>query len=227
MDAKLQAHLTTLIPKLATGVMRDARRDLASLWNQGQEGGGSAPIPFDREDVQQEMWVAAVDRETRLTEHLANGNTHAIAVILKRAGKNLATQEKREIRAKKAKLAGYEPMDEQFYSVGSLRRLLPMYLDGGVTETPPAGRELSGHVSGGGSGGYGDYLIVMADVDVAFNSLPAGKRKILARYFSYPQGSGGWTHTEIASAMGMPPGQLSGRVHYALRALQSRLGGAP
>jgi hypothetical protein len=227
MDSRLEAHLTTEIPRLASSVMRDARRQMARLWNEGKANAETYGPAFDLDDLKQEMWLEAVAREGILSGHLDAGNEDAISVVLKGAGRRVVTAEKREIRAKKAALAGYETYDEVFYTLGSLRRLLPMYLDNDkeIALKAPRGRELDVQVSNGGTVHHGDYMVTMIDLDRAFVALREPQRKILGRYFSYPQGSGGWTHNEISSAMGMKPNELSSRVHYALKALQRELGG--
>lgn len=214
MDAQLEAHLTDEIPRLASRRARINRQDMDEV---------SAVIGL--EDVKQEMWLAAVENEAVLVKHLADGNVRAINTVLMTAAQRMIRAEVRDTRTRKAAEAGYETYDEEFYSIGALRRLLPFYLDGGVTETPPASRELTWRVSGGGSGGYGEYLTVMTDIDVAYKGLSEAKRKILRRYFEYPQGSGGFTHNEIAGRMGMDPDELSSRVHRALGAVQRKLGG--
>lgn len=219
MDSKLEAYLKGEIPRLASVLARVKRQD------REQDTG----TLVSREDLTQEMWLAAASREETLAKHLVDGNETAIRTVLMSAGQRMIREEVREQRTKKALTAGYETYDEAFYPIGSLRRLIPMYLDalgddGLIPESPPAGRERAGKVSGG-SGTYGDYMATMVDIDRAFRSLTAAKQKILERYFAYPQGSGGWTHTEIASAMGMAPNELSPRVHHALSALQRELGG--
>jgi DNA-directed RNA polymerase specialized sigma24 family protein len=216
MDSDLESYLTPVIPQLVSSVERDLKRRVP-----GQYG-----VTIEQCDVSQQMWLTAVEHETILVKHLADGNDQAIATVLKGCLSSLYVAEVREVRAKKAALAGYETHDEVFYSTGALKRLLPMYLDNDreVAERAPASRDSAGRVSGGG-GIYGDYAATMVDVDRAFIQLSEPKRVILSRYFSYPQGSGGFTHNEIAGRMGMNPSELSSRVHHALRALQRELGG--
>jgi len=210
MDSELVAALSDMIPRVTGIVQRLTRVQFGATTS--------------KEDIEQEMWLAAAENELVLLKHLANENESAIRTVLMTAGSRLVGGELREQRAKKAAAAGYEPHDEVYYSIGSLRRLMPMYFDNDVAERPPQGRESAGKVSGG-TMTYGDYLITMVDLDRAYQALPQGKQKILARYFAHPQGSGGFTHTEIAGRMGMTPGELGSRVQVALRALQRQLGG--
>lgn len=215
MDSKLEAHLIEAIPRAAAQRRRINKQDMDQI--------ASSVSP---DDVVQEMWLIALDNEAVLLSHLAEGNDRAITTILMSGALRMIRAEVQQTRTLKAVEAGYETYDEEFYSAGALRRLIPMYLDGGVCERPPVAREQTWKVSGGGSGGYGEYMTVMADIDQGFKSLSEAKRKILTRYFAYPQGSGGLTHTEIASRMGMPPGELKSRVHSAIQTLQRRLGGS-
>lgn len=214
MAPELEALLADMIPRTAATLTRIKR--------QYPNAVGTI---LARDDIEQEMWLAALENKEVLGRHFAAGNEAAIRTVLMTGAQRIIRDEIREQRVKKAKEEGYEPWDEVYYSIGSLRQLLPMYLDmGGVTEHASQGREQAGPVSGGGSG-YGDHLVTMIDVDRAFKALSPAKQKILSRYFAYPQGKSGWTHLEIAGAMGMPPKQLASRVHHALRALQAELGG--
>lgn len=210
MDSDLTAELTDMIPRIAALVLR-----LTRVYHGATTS---------REDLEQEMWLAAVEHEPMMRKHMDNGNEAAMRTILLAAGNRLVGGELREERAKKAAQAGYETHDEVFYTQGALRRLIPMYLDGEIADRPPQGRESAGKVSGG-SMTYGDFLVTMVDVDRAFQSLSPSKQKLLTRYYSYPQGSGGFTHTEIAGRMGMRPNELGSRVQSALKAMQKELGG--
>jgi hypothetical protein len=118
---------------------------------------------------------------------------------------------------------GYSTDDEAFYSTGLLAQLIPLYLDGGVAAEPPKGREVSREVSS--TEESGNYLALMLDVDRAMGAISEHHRKILQRYYAYPQGSGGWTHEEISGAMGITPDACRQRVHRARRAMQRYLGG--
>lgn len=178
-----------------------------------------------REDLEQEMWLAAFTHEQALEAHRQNGNDAALWAVLNRAVNSALQAEERQERVKKAMKAGYETRDEIFYSIGLLKRLLPVYLDMGVTEHPLVGREIMVGSPGVSKEESGDYLATIVDVDRGFKALSQGKQKLLRRYFSYPQGSGGMTHVEIAFEMGEPPTALGTRVHHALRALQRELGG--
>lgn len=171
------------------------------------------------------MWLAAVELAVEINALVVEGAEAKIEGCLSRAARAEQAREEIEQRARKAYAAGYSPHDEQFYSVGLLRRLLPAYLDGGVSEAPPKRRDNQPRVSGGEQS-YGDWLCMMLDVDQAMGELRPYHRRILEAYFAYPQGSSGWTHEEIASAVGIGPEVLRKRVWRALRALQGLLGGA-
>jgi hypothetical protein len=170
------------------------------------------------------MWLAAVEDHEEINTLAAEAAEATVETRLSRVAAREQAREERDYRARKAYAAGYQPHDEAFYTVGSLRRLLPAYLDDGVTEHAPQGREVTG-AKPSSSGTYGDWLCTMLDLDAAMAAVRPYHRRILERYFAYPQGSSGWTHEEIASALGIPADTLRKRVYRALRALQGELGG--
>jgi hypothetical protein len=178
-----------------------------------------------RDDLEGCMWVAAVEAAGRVEALSAAGAVAPLEALLTRAATAAQAAEEREYRAKKALRAGYAPRDEQFYSIGALRRLMPAYLDGGVSEQPPQGRDGSSAARPTGAESYGDWLCTMMDLDTAMRAISAFHRRTLEDYFQYPQGSGGWSHLEISSALGLPPETVKKRVYRALRALQRALGG--
>lgn len=181
-----------------------------------------------QEDLEGELWVAACEQAQVINDLAAEEARAAVELLLARAGRRVQQAEEREYRARRAYALGFEPADEAFYSLGLLRVLIPAYLDGGVSEQPPRKRDESGPVRPGGSGEYGTWEVMMLDVEAGLAALPEWQRNLLVKYFSYPQGSGGWKHSEIAAAMGVgdDPDALRHRVSRALSALRSRLGGA-
>ena len=176
------------------------------------------------EDIEQGMWEAALARADKIDTLLKEGRTWNIGRILWRSASTQIRGEDRYQRARRALARGYAVEDEAFYSTGLIAVLLPLYLDGGVSSEPPKGRQVNTHVSS--SEESGEYLAMMLDIDTAMRRIPAYHRTILERYYTYPQGSGGWTHEEIASALGITPTAARKRVSRALRAMQEVLGGA-
>lgn len=171
------------------------------------------------------MWLAAVEDAAMVNTLAAEGAEAKVEIRLSRVAARAQAAEEREYRARRAYAAGFEAHDEAFYGIGTLRRLLPAYLDAGVSEQPPQGRTDPSVQTRGGSGTYGDWLCTMIDLDTAMNEVKVYHRNILERYFEFPQGSSGWTHEEIASSLGIDPETLRKRVYRALRALQAQLGG--
>lgn len=204
LSPALSEHLAAVIPSLAADICRGCRL-----------------VP--KADIEQGMWQAALERSEQLAELLAEGKAWAIRRKLQQAATRQIREEERYLRAKRALRLGYSPDDEAFYSLGLLSQLIPLYLDGGVAAEPPRGRELTREVSS--SSESGNYLALMLDVDHAMGVISAHHRRILERYYSYPQGSGGWTHNEIASALGITPEACRKRVSRAKRAMQRELGG--
>ncbi len=176
------------------------------------------------EDIEQEMWVKVLARRESFEALAGAGDFGKARQRLKEAGFKLVKEDDRYRRAVKAASAGYRPSDEQFYTVGVLKVLIPMWLDNGVTERPPKGRELKPEVSGGGGGS--DYFAMMLDLDYAMGRIKGYHRSILVRYFNPPARPDGYkNHAQVAGALGIEPGTLNGRVYRALRAVQRQLGG--
>lgn len=189
-------------------------------------GGRCKFFPLPRlDDLKSELWLAAFEDAVTVNRLVEDGEVGAVETLLQRAGRRVQLGEERRYRAERAYALGYTPAEECFYSVGLLRVLIPAYLDGGVSEQPPRRRDESGPVRPGGGAEYGDWQVMMLDIQTGLSALPGWQRTLLERYFAYPQGSGGWTHLEIASAMREKPDALRQRVYRALKALQDRLGG--
>ena len=175
------------------------------------------------EDYEQEMWVKALDRRDSFEELIAQLDYGKARQRLKEAAWGLVREDERYRRAVKAASAGYRAVDEQFYTNGVLKVLLPFYLDGGVTSRPPQGREQP-KVSGGG--GSSDYLAMMLDIDYGMGKVKPYHAAILRRYFNPPARPSGYkNHNEIAGALGIEPEALRHRRDRALKALQRKLGG--
>jgi hypothetical protein len=175
------------------------------------------------EDLEQELWATALKKSEGLERLLEQGAYGVMRKRVAEGGFKAIREDDRYRRAVKAARAGYRPVDEQFYTNRTLETLLPMWLDNGVTEKPPQGREIKVGVSteGGGS----DYMAMMLDITHAMEKIKPYHASILRRYYDFPQGSGGWTHNEIASSLGIPPDALRMRRNRALRAVRAVLGG--
>src|SRR6266700_1772059 len=102
------------------------------------------------EDIEQEMWVTVLKRRDTFERLIGQGAFGVARHRLKEGAWKIVKEDDRYRRAVKAARAGYRPADEQFYTPGVLKTLIPMWLDNGVTERPPQGRELKPETSGGG-----------------------------------------------------------------------------
>lgn len=178
------------------------------------------------DDLEAVCWLAAVEQAGTVDTLAAEGSAAAVEALLTRAVTAAQSAEEREQRARRAAAHGYHPQDEQFYSLPLLRALLPAWLDGGVSEHPPQSREDSaGARPPASSGGYGEWPVMMLDIDAGMKAIKPYHRERLVKYFRFPQGSSGWTHAEISSAMGLQPETLRKQIYRALKALQDELGG--
>lgn len=178
------------------------------------------------EDFEQELWATALSMRDDVERLWEQGSRGLLRLRLRNGIFRLIEEDDRYRRAAKAAAGGYSTLDECFYSAAILKVLIPWYLDNGTTERPPKGKEQP-RVSG--THGSGDYLAMMLDIGHAMKAVSGQHRRLLERYYSYPQhtgpGSGGWTHAEIASAMGTDPDVLRMRRNRALGAVRRELGG--
>ena len=186
---------------------------------------------LDPSDVEQQCWVGVLEHKDELADLLDDGDKPKAALDARQyAAQSVYAMQQEQGRHDQAvqELKGQlMPEAKPFYTVPVLRALLPSYLDNGVSPTPPKGREVQPSRSGDPAEG-GNWLAMMIDVDYAFWRIKKYHRKVLARYFHLlgsKGGSGAWTHEDVASAMGLPPATLKGRVYAALRAMSRQLGG--
>lgn len=208
LDGPLSELLSEMIPRVAAKVHR-----------------GYAAVPA--EDIEQEMWLHALSRPVKMRELYAGGSEGIIWEELRRAGRRACREDERYRRACRALASGYEPEDEQFYSLRVLRILLPRYIDGGVTESAPQGRD-QGRTGRSDGSEHGDYLAIMLDMERGLSALKPHQRNLLVRYFTLSQEDsedGRWLRQQEASSMGLTLEALEMRVHRALVALQRELGG--
>ena len=205
----LSELLAGMIPRIAVRVARTYRH-----------------VPA--EDLEQEMWLHALSTGERLQRFYDAGDRErAIWDEMKRGARKLVKEDERFRRAQKAAAEGYSTLDEQFYTIGMLQALLPLYFEGGVTEEPPKGRASRGAPGGQSEGG--NYLAMMIDLDLGLAAVAVGHQRLLERYFRLPQGddeASRWTRQQEASSMGLTYDALRMRVYRALAALRHELGGA-
>jgi hypothetical protein len=181
-----------------------------------------------KDDMEQEMWLRAVEIGPQLRELHAEGREKKIHDRLLAAAKRIGREDERYRRACRAVALGYAVEDEQYYSLGLLRVLLPQYVDGGVADAPPKGRSDGPRRPSDDAEGN-TYLCMMIDIDAAMSRVQRYHRDLLTRYFSLPQGDSGdelFARQQMASSMGLTYDALRQRVGRALQALQDELGGA-
>lgn len=206
LSPALVEHLTPLIPKIAHQLHRSYRH-------------------LEADDIAQEMWAGALGRAEHLSRLLSEGETAILAHEMRRAGWRACRDDERSRRAEKAAQEGYKPDDEQFYTIGLLRVLLPAYFDGGISAEPPKGRSQG---RGGLLSESGDYLAMMVDISRGMARIRKHEATTLKVYFSSPQGDdpdSRFTRNQLASSMGLTLHALVVRADRALRSLQRELGG--
>jgi hypothetical protein len=210
---------------MATNLSPVAAEALAGIVPQvaGQLHRTYRRLPED--DIAQAMWVRIMERASWFSSQVEAGKTGLAREELRRAGWKACKSDERYERAQKAAAAGYDIEDEQYYSLGLLRALLPAYVDGGIAEEPPRQR--------GGKGSSlkserGDYLAMLCDVSSGMDAVAPHERRTLTEWFALPQGDDSGSRSarsQWSSSHGMTVNAMEQRVTRALRALQKALGG--
>lgn len=178
------------------------------------------------EDIAQAMWVRANERWAWFADEVDQGHFGLVREELRRAGWRACKSEEREQRAKRAAEHGYDVDDEQFYTLGLLRALLPGFVVNGVTEQPPVmdrgkrGASLKSET--------GDYLAMMCDLSAGMDKVAPHERRIIRQWFALPQGDdydSRSARSQFANSAGQTLNAVEQRVTRALRSLQKALGG--
>lgn len=146
-------------------------------------------------DIRQEMWAWVLTQKPTKVEEL---DARVLGYKLRDAGELYARKEK-------AARGGYSPSDEVFYSITTLRELLPL-----AVSTEPVALRREGEATGSYTPGVSpsmEFETTLADVRRAYRRLSTKYREILAEYVADPDAS-----DEV-------------QVRRALRYMQRKLGG--
>lgn len=176
------------------------------------------------EDLKQELRLSVFENVDRYEDLLdPRQETAEYKKSCERVRKDLRNAAEKFCRKEKAAKAGYETHDEQFYGIGMLRKLLPAFLDNGLTEHPPADREQSVTKGGGLASERGNWQAMMSDLDYAYTRLSQYDQHVIRRYYSEPDSV---KAQQIAYELGMTEDQLHGKLRRAIARLQRSLGGS-
>lgn len=164
------------------------------------------------EDLSQEVWVWVAQHEEEVLEWTSERqeglpDTTGSTARLYRRGFRVATA---YARREKAAATGYEPHDEFWYSIGMLRRVLPLWFEERLPESP-------------------DKLIIpdrdiVLDLNVAFPQLSPEQSSVLRAMFEGDPEERR-TYDDIADYWRVTSQSAEKKVQRALGALQELLGG--
>lgn len=187
------------------------------------------------EDFEQEMWARVLANPPKYRQLFDDARYGIIWAELRRAATKLGNEDDRYRRAVKAKAAGYSVWDEQFYSTGMLRVLLPVLIEAefepaNAIERAASGTDAAGvYINSSEPGSAAEnYMCMLIDVCSAFRKLTKGQQHLLETYYGVSQEDteeGRWERNGLASSMGLTHEALRKRVERAMRALQHKLGG--
>lgn len=160
-------------------------------------------------DVSLYLWRWYRDNGSRIDALLQAGETAAVT-------RKLRTQAERYAREEKALQEGYSPSDEVFYSLRTLREILPDALDPNAIPSQQW-REVSVATS---KLGYGEWEAGIADVRRALAQMSPNDRILLAARYRL-----GLSPDDMAQVRNVDTATVYAQLGRALRRLQRRLGG--
>lgn len=185
-------------------------------------------------DFEQAMWLRVLSNPPKFGKLWDQERPGIIWAELEREGTKTGKADDRWRRTEKARAAGYERIDEHFYSTSSIRLLLEILIDAGfdiavVMEQTLGGTDSAGvHITNPDTGSADDYTAVLMDVCTAFQCLPPGQQRLLIAYYGTNQENtvqGRWDREGLAYSMGLTVEALKMRASRAIRDLQGKLGG--
>jgi len=177
---------------------------------------------LEQADLQQECWLWCLRRQDKVQEYLDREDE-----VERRRGEaalrlTLDRRCERYARKEKAKVLGYKPSDEYFYTPAQVRDLLDYYYVGDwsarLTQSDnedPVRRTGSDPAEGH------NVLALMADLDAAIKALPPRWEELLVRMHVEPR-----TVAEVvAEEDGVSPRTIRRREERAIRCIIEFLGG--
>lgn len=170
----------------------------------------------EHQDLVQEMYVWWYSHPRIVKGYLDdedNGGHKKLSASLRNAALAWCQKEK-------ARTSGYEVDDLYFYSVGSLRELLPAVYDPAAWERLGKQDLSKPLVSGGGETDGLDHIAAMADVSRAVQQMPAEQRGLIEATFRDDVSA-----EQLAARLDTSVEAARMRVQRALRRLQDELGG--
>lgn len=166
------------------------------------------------DDVRQELWLWSTSREEKVREYLEDGNTRRLRNRLDAVGRGYCD-------AEKARIVGYSTDDLYFYSVETIRELLPAvfeyesWLPGQAADTNNGAKRKTVLASEGNNA-----LAMLSDISGALYSLHPEYQEILIAVFrdKLPL-------EQLAEEAGITTESYEKKVTRAIKRLRSRIGG--
>lgn len=180
----------------------------------------------DREDIEQEAWLWALQRPRKVTEYLSPEATEEDPEPEPELGKvarAMKNQARKFCLKEKAQHEGYSVDDLSWYTTKELGTLVSVVLDDkDAWATPP--QQDGEKMRGGDPAIGGNWLAMLADVSRAYDSLPGEDREVLAlRYGAGEEDKK--VLRELAEEYEVTVSTVHKRITKALERLQDLLGG--
>ena len=193
----------------------------------------------EAEDFEQQMWAVALENagEYNLIHVEEESPEGVLWERLRRIGHAYGFDDERDRRARKAKAAGYNTYDEDFYSRKVVATAIEVLIE---AEWEPGVAVEQSTQSGDNAGirptgGFNDnatetYLAVLVDVCGAFQSLKPEMQNILKAWYGYGDDEDDsetkWNRQRRATSMGLTYSNFEARKRIALDAIIKKLGGS-
>lgn len=193
----------------------------------------------EADDFEQEMWSAVYADAARFNQiHALEENREGVIFEeLRRIGSRYGFDDDRDRRARKAKAAGYQTADEDFYSRKTVATAIEVLIEAewepstaveqSTQKTDNAGMRPTGGLNENATEAY---LAVLIDVCTAFNQLKPEHQRTLTDWYSYGDDSDDsdmkWERQRKASSIGLTYAALEQRKARALDMIIKSLGGS-
>jgi hypothetical protein len=194
---------------------------------------------IEPEDFEQEMWTAAVVRSGHFNRiHVEEENREGILwEELRRIASAYGFDDDRDRRARKAKAAGYQTVDEDFYSRRVVATAIEVLIEAEWEPSTAVEQSTQATDSAGirSHGGFNEnatetYLAVLVDVSAAFRGLKPEHQRTLTDWYSYGDDTDDsdtkWERQRKASSMGLTYQAFEHRKARALDMIIKKLGGS-
>lgn len=195
---------------------------VALIWSIAKSLGRQFHPDCDWQDIGQELFLKWYTDYKYLQRYLEDEDEKRGWALLSRSLRNEGLM---YCKRERAALRGYSEIDEYYYSLASLRLLLPLLWDTDSVSSYAVRGEKTGRSMKPANEG-GDFMAMKLDVELAWRRITQEQRDLLYDCWVEPVGeSDALSYGLLAADEGCEPEAMRKRAERALTALQRQLGG--